>query len=401
MMIRHLRRCHLPLLALVSFFQLLALALCQLMPESAPVLAPFFVLCLAALLLCAAVPGRMRAALLCAYLLVLFGAAHLLLPAGAATAIMSAGCAAILFFAISLAGKEPAQASPMFFFACVLAQVLALLLEHHANETAHSLAPIQCAFYLWLPLFLLAFNRISLNNATLARYRLSAGMARAGTALTLCVYLLALLLCALPAVVSAILWIFGALREGSIRLLVFLINLFPSETGGGAMGGGMPMLPEGAAPVVSEPSAVAVLLEKIAAAVSVIVLIAGCAALLRLLALALVRLARSMLAHLKRYAAAVTEDYEDEITDTRTEDGERTFILLRRKVKPKAVYPDTPAGHIRRRYAQLLAQHSEWAGSSTARENLPPSAASLYEQARYSTHTPSQEDAQRFERETK
>ena len=61
-MIRLLRRCHLPLLALVSFFQLLALALCRVMPESAPVLALFCVLCLAVLLLCAAV-GAQRSVL--------------------------------------------------------------------------------------------------------------------------------------------------------------------------------------------------------------------------------------------------------------------------------------------------------------------------------------------------
>ena len=184
------------------------------------------------------------------------------------------------------------------------------------------------------------------------------------------------------------------------NLLLFLINLFPSDSTAGAAGGGMPMLPGMGVPVDAEPSMFAVILERIASVLSAIILIVGSAVLLRYLVRALLYCMRRVLAHLKRYAAAVTEDYEDEITDTREESGQRTIHPLRRKAKPRFSYPDTPAGRIRRRYAQLLARHSTWAASSTARENLSAEAAALYERARYSEHVPTAEDAKRFEQET-
>ena len=161
------------------------------------------------------------------------------------------------------------------------------------------------------------------------------------------------------------------------------------------------MIPELGAAVDAEPALFAVILERIAAVFSAIVLVAGSAVLLRYLARALLYCMRRVVAHLKRYAVTVTEDYEDEITDTRSEEGERTFHPLRRRAKAKPSYPDTPAGHIRRRYAQLLARHGAWAASSTARENLPAEAAALYERARYSEHAPTAEEARRFEQETR
>ncbi|MBR2943197.1 MAG: hypothetical protein IKB82_07350 [Clostridia bacterium] len=396
-MIRLLRRCHIPLLALAGFTQLLTLTLCRHIPGAAMRLSLFPALCALMLLVCAAVPGRVRPMLFGACVITLVIAARLLLPAGAASIVMPAGCAALVLYALSLAGKNPAQVTPMFYFACVLAQAVSLFLLYQAD---HVPLLIRGAFYLWLLLFLLAFNRISLNNATLARYNLSAGMARTGTVLTLCLFVLALLLCAMPAVVSGIIHLFTALRDGSLWLLLAIAHLFPAESVGGSMGSAMPMLPEGIASA-SQPSHFAMALEKIAAVLSVIILIMGCAALLRLLLLALIRLARGVLAHLARYAVTVSADYEDEITDTRTEGGEYTFLHLHRSAKPKQTYPDTPAGRIRSRYAQLIARHSEWTPSSTARENLPENAAALYEQARYSDHAPSAEDAQRFDRETR
>lgn len=398
--LRLLRRCHLPLLFLLSFSQVLVLLLCRIAPHSAVSLALFPVLAAALLMLCATAAGRLRPMALGACCAALFAAGRLLLPAGAAALAMPAGCAALLLAAVSHADKSPAQASPVFYFACVFAQLAALFFLYQAEAAVRSMPLMHGAFYLWLLLFLLAFNRISLNNATLSRYRLSAGMARTGTVLTVCVFALALLLCAMPAVVSGIAWLFISLRDGSVRLLLWLANLFPTEVTGGAVAGGMPMIPMGAEAETSEPSLFSVILERISAVISVIVVIAGSSILLRLLIIALIRLARHILQYLQRYAAAVTEDYEDEVTDTREESGERSFHPLRRQAKQKHLYPDTPAGRIRRRYAQLLTRHGEWATSSTARENLSSSTASLYERARYSDHAPSAEDAQRFERET-
>lgn len=398
--IRLLRRCHLPLLMLLGFSQMLMLILCRIAPGDAHALALFPVLTAAALMLCAAAPGKRRSTVLFACCAALFAAGRLLLSGSMISPAAAAGCTALLAAALFHADKSPAQASPMFYFLCVFAQCAALFLLYQADEAVRRSGIVQGAFYLWLLLFLLAFNRISLNNATFSRYRLSAGMAHAGTALTLCVFALALLLCAMPAVVSGVIWLFIALRDGSIRLLLWLASLLETQSTGGGVSGSPAMLPIDIAPVVHEASLLSIILEKIAAVFSVIVLIAGCAALLRLLLLVLMRLARRILLQLKRYAAAVTEDYEDEITDTCSEEGARAFLPPRRRAKPRQAYPDTPAGRIRRRYAQLLARHSEWPGSSTARENLCAEAASLYERARYSNHALTQEEAQRFEQET-
>ena len=398
-MIRLLRRCHLPLLALLSFAQLLVLLISRLVPQACIPLVWMAALCLPLLMVLTAVPGRMRPAALIVCCLFLFGAGHLLLS-GAAMYAMPIGCAALLMGSLSQAGKKPSEASPMFYFFCVLAQVLSLFFLHHAQEALKSMPLMRGAFYLWLLLFLLAFNRISLNNATLSRFQRSEGMARTGTVLTICVFALALLLCAMPAVVSGVLWLGRMLRDGSIRLLLFLINLFPSDSTAGAAGGGMPMLPGMGVPVDAEPSMFAVILERIASVLSAIILIVGSAVLLRYLVRALLYCMRRVHTHQKRYAAAVTEDYEDEITDTREESGQRTIHPLRRKAKPRFSYPDTPAGRIRRRYAQLLARHSAWTASSTARENLSAEAAAIYERARYSDHAPTAEDARRFEQET-
>lgn len=399
-MIRLLRRCHLPLLALLGFAQLLVLIAGRLAPQAAASLVFLALLCLPLLMLLTAMPGRKRLIALAACFLILLGAGYLLLPPGAARYAMPAGCAALLFAVLSLAGKKPAEASPIFYFSCVFAQAVSLLFLYHAEEPLRSMAPMQGAFYLWLLLFLLAFNRISLNNATLSRFQLSEGMARTGTVLTVCVFLLALVLCAMPAVVSGVIWLARTLRDGTVWLLLFLINLFPDESAGGLAGGGMPMIPGLGVPMDAEPSPFAVLLERLAAVLSAIILIVGSAVLLRYLVRALLYCMRRVLAHLKRHAAAVTEDYEDEITDTREEPGNRSFHPLRRKAKQRVSYPDTPAGRIRRHYAQLLARHGAWPESSTARENLSAEAAALYERARYSEHAPTAEDAKRFERET-
>ena len=398
--IRLIRRCHLSFLLLLSAGHPLTLIACRLAPQGAQALAYFSLLLAPALLICASVPGRYRRLALCACSIALLGAGHVLLSPGIMALAMPTCCAALLAFAIAYAGRSPAQAPPMLYLFCVLAQALALFLLYQADEAVRAMAHMRGAFFLWLLLFALAFNRISLNNATLARYRLSTGMARTGTVLTLLVFLLALALCAIPTVVSGVIHLFGAMRDVGVWLLIKLLSLFPADSMGGGPAPGSPMPPALGAPTASAPSLFTLVLEKIATALSLVIIIAGSALLIRLLALALWQLMRRVIQYLQRYNAAVTEDYEDEISDTRSDSGERMFLPLRRRTRAGHAYPDTPAGRIRRRYAQLLARNPAWTDSSTARENLTPDAAALYERARYSEHTPTEQDALHFEQET-
>ena len=60
-----------------------------------------------------------------------------------------------------------------------------------------------------------------------------------------------------------------------------------------------------------------------------------------------------------------------------------------------------PDQRIRDRYQRLMQKHPEWDSGSTARENLPESAAPLYERVRYSPYPVTEEDAQQFAAETK
>ena len=47
-----------------------------------------------------------------------------------------------------------------------------------------------------------------------------------------------------------------------------------------------------------------------------------------------------------------------------------------------------------------MKKHPYWGDQSTARENLPKDAAQIYEKARYSEHTLSQQDAEQFAQKT-
>ena len=109
------------------------------------------------------------------------------------------------------------------------------------------------------------------------------------------------------------------------------------------------------------------------------------------------KLIRRFLSGMSDYAANVSEDYIDEITDTR--------IALPKKKRNRVSAADeramTPAQRIRYRYQRLLYKHPNWDQGSTARENLPTEAAAVYEQARYSSHPVTQEDAALFISKTK
>jgi len=106
--------------------------------------------------------------------------------------------------------------------------------------------------------------------------------------------------------------------------------------------------------------------------------------------------------HFAQYFAVASQDYVDEITDTREDGGEVSGSLLAR-IRRMAVSERgmSPAGRIRHRYRVLLRRHPDWHASRTARENLPEETAALYEAARYSGREVSEEEAERFVREAK
>ena len=103
-----------------------------------------------------------------------------------------------------------------------------------------------------------------------------------------------------------------------------------------------------------------------------------------------------------RFATAVAQDYEEEITDTRAERAAKwTIHIPRDQNRNRKKQEMDPRQQVRDRYRWLLRKHRRWGADSTARENLPVNAAQLYERARYSDHPVSQEDASQFQNATK
>ena len=188
-----------------------------------------------------------------------------------------------------------------------------------------------------------------------------------------------------------------------LRFLCWLAQLLPrsAPTGDGAAA---PADMSGFGDMAAEPSLLAVILEKVAYVIAGIAAAAAAVFAVRFLYRQLKKLARRLMDMMRRYAAAATEDYDDEITDTR-EDGERGRNMPLQALRRRLALGDDkslpPAERIRRRYARLRLKHADWQDSRTARETLPDDAAQLYERARYSEHPVTGEDAEDFARRTR
>ena len=404
-----LRRYHFPLMLVFSLCAPALFAIHRIAPGMPFLLWLFPVASALVCVLCAAVPGRFR--VLCAALGT--GAFALALslhaPVRSAPCLLAlAPCAgALALFSIPLAARDEHSISPVFYVSGLLLHLFFQLLLHFdlqsgSTEAPLPSAPLTAVFAVYLLLLLLALNRITLDNATLSRYRLPASMRRINTLLVLGFAALSLLVSLLPAVARGLVFALRLLRDGIVQFTLWLMRLFPSSgtVGGMGMGGVMPF-PMGV-PEEQAPSSFFIAFERIVTVLAAAVIVFGLFLLLRILVVQLRRLLRFLTSRLRLLASAVSEDYVDEITDTREESGRENRILLRiRRHARRDDPPQTPAQRIRRRYARLLDRHPRWSDSSTARENLPRLPASIYERARYSTDAVSQDDAERFLRETR
>lgn len=404
-----LRRCHQPAILYLSVLPLLFYAVCRFWPDAQTaswlLLSASFLLCA----LCIAMPGRLRriAAAVCAALLIALGAVLLPLRAHLSLFLLPAASAALLLFALPLAGRALDDTPPPFYFfglaAYLIAHIIPRFDRFEVRMRVSALAPVLLAALIaYLLLLFLSLNRISLDNATMARCRLPASMRRTNTLLSLAFLAAAVLLAALPWFVRLMKTACSLALHAVRAVFSLLARLLPDAPGvSGGFGGAMPpqLIPAAAA---EESSFLALLLDRLMVAVTYLILIVGTLLILRFLLRLFLRVLRAAAARLARYGAAVSEDYTDEITDTR-EDGVRSFSFssqVRRRFS-SAPAPGEPGAHIRWRYARLLIKNSRWSGSATARENLPEEAAALYERARYSDLPVSAEDAARFDEHTR
>ena len=249
-------------------------------------------------------------------------------------------------------------------------------------------------------LVVLSLNRQSLSVASQSRQSIPLLMRRQNLVLVLAVLVIGVLVALIPALGQALSFLWDKLMQLILLIGTFLSAIMPQQkSGGGAAGGDdSEQLIMGAA---SETSRLAIIMEKIMTVMTVLIMIVGAIFIMKMLWKRLKKLMRYLWEKLSMYSAAVSEDYEDEVTSTREDDAERESMLSRlRRFAPEDERGLDATQRVRSRYRGLK-RRKQWETSSTARETLPEEAASLYERARYSGETLSEEEAERFRNVTK
>lgn len=356
---------------------------------------------------CILLPGRLRisAGILGAAAL---AAMAMVLPVGAhyALALLPALHIVLLFALLPIAGWDRTrELNPVWPTAGVLAHLLMQLLVTGAREMGQSTydglqGPLILSFLALGVLCLLALNRASLESASQSRRRVPLLMRRQNIALTLLFSLLGVGLAAIPAIGTLL----GKAWDLVLQFIALMVGLLTALLPQGGGQGGTPA-PSGDVQLglgeAEPPSAFALFMEQVIRILAVMLLLAALVAVLVFLGKRLLRLMRLLWGRLGRYGSAASEDYEDEITDTRDEPGtDRQSLLTRlRRFAPEEKSAD-PVQRVRSRYRRLMRRRG-WVPSSTARETLPESAARLYEQARYSGQPLSAREADEFDAQTR
>lgn len=309
----------------------------------------------------------------------------------------------IVYIIILLAGLSLApegrneQISPVWIVLGMICHVLSQILQLNISMAETTpLDPIGpwtlIAFFLFILIGLITMNQNTLSTSASGRQSASKAMQRKNLLLTLVFFAVALAITLIPNLVSAVadfvVWF-------SRAVLIFLDSLEPERDNVPVESGDVNF-------GVSNSSGIA---PWITTAMYVLLIIMAAFLLfflIKFLIHKLSDLAKVIRRLLNKYLHAVSEDYVDEITDTRT-DHEQTEQALKKEPKLSAaeIRKLTPGEQVRYRYRQLMRKHPEWKKGSTARENLNNTAASVYERVRYSSSTISQEDAGSFISETK
>lgn len=254
--------------------------------------------------------------------------------------------------------------------------------------------PLYVGFVLLLALTLTRMSRAGIRAATAGRAKAPARVRRRNTLLALGYLAAALAVAMLPAIGRGV----RALWRGLVNALRWLGALIPMpEGGGGEPVGGEPLALVGPMGEQAEPGFWTVLLQRAATVLLIAALALLAVALARVMIRALRMLARWLGERMRRFAASATEDYVDEVSDTREVEPEGLGRpLRRRRVSARGEGKLPPRERVRRRYLRLRSKHPAWRPGWTARETIPFEPATIYERARYSEQEISEEDAQAF-----
>ena len=353
--------------------------------------------------LCVHIPGKKRvlAGLLCAALLIAAGVWLVPWRIRWPSAFLPLLYVVLLFATLPIGGwPKEQELSVTISFAGLAGYILMqFLLLTGLRSLYGSTAPMLLAGFLaYLVLWLLMLNRVSLYSAASATGRAPASMRRKNTLLTLGFTVLILFIAAIPALAEWLAMVWNYAKETLLAILRWIASLIPQSesTAGGSGGGGDMFAGLGEA---SEPSALAKFLEKVAIVLAIVLAAALVIWAGRILWRKLRVLLRKLWALISRYTLAASEDYVDEISDTREEGGDTSTSrrrALRRRLRQINEAELSPNERIRYRYQRLLWKRTDWGRSSTARENLAQENAGLYEKARYSSTAVTAEEAEQF-----
>ena len=314
----------------------------------------------------------------------------------------AAVCIALLIWSLKMGGWSKKEEIPVFWVAagmiCHFIGQVSLHVDRISDdpELSRYSGVFLAALFGFCLLTMLSMNRKSLTEASGKRQSVPNSMRRRNTVMTVVLFAAALLTALLPSVFAGL----GDVMVKAIRALVnFLSKLIPEGTKGqGTTSDGSMMPPQigdigGDGGMQLNPLA-----EKIAVFVGALLSIAFICFILYRIFVLLKDKFGELAVSLGKFASNVSEDYVDEITDTR-EDGTAEKLQRRRRTTRLSAREERslpPEERIRYRYRRILSRHPEWAPGATARETLSSDMARVYEKARYSGETITEEEAAAF-----
>lgn len=393
-----LKRCWLPLLAAFGILPVTALLSWGVSFPWLSLYVPAYLLCGC---LCAQLRGKWRLAAGTGFALCMaaLGIAGFIRTRQPVFLFMGFGHAGLMLF--TLPAREFIRQEIVFtgLLIHVAAQIWLNLMDGTALQATY--APVRPLLTATLVIFLacsvLTLNQLNLASALPEAQAVPGSIRRRNRLLTFLMLVAALLISLIPALGRWLTLAWDMLRTVVAQVIRWLIDLYPApapvQGGGGAGAADFSMLGE-AAPT----SPLAVILEKIMLALAFAFLAVLLVKALRILGQKLMMFLRWGFQRLQSYASSATEDYVDELQNTREQGDERFLLnrLRRRRISARELEAMPPRERIRVLYAMARRKHPEWPASGTARETLQEESARIYERARYSTHPVTEEDAGRF-----
>lgn len=334
------------------------------------------------------------------YPVCILGAAAMLAPAflfatQEVSVILCAVCGGLLIWYAQIRCWDPGQElSGIWLAGCLVASLVGYFLSYYEPLLAPVAVFLRVSLFAYVFLAMCSLNRSSLYLASGGKDCISGRMRRNNLLLVIGMFLLA----ALVAVITSRYRIFKTLGSLLAMLLAKLSALFGNVVDKTT---DTTVMTELTVPPTTMPMATGLggagdMVYPVAPLNKTLIVVYVLAVLLG----GVFTFAVIVAAGTKRSKKARTAThYEDEITSTRKESGQRR----QREVQKEEQIPGwlSPTKRIRRRYKRLMEQHPQWHKSSTARENLVEEAAKIYEKTRYSSHTVTKQDADEFKNKTK